>query len=99
MLFVLVFVASLAATVGLYRFRPWGRTLSLILIGADVVLDLLPIIPNDFSLGSTFETAFSTLSATLGGAILAIAYFAPSISELFEQRRASNNAIEERARV
>lgn len=72
--FLMVFLAAMVASVvGLYRFRPWGRTLSLWLTLAPLPLAFLggPL------LESPLESSLSDIASMLWGAIVAVAYFSP----------------------
>jgi hypothetical protein len=73
-LFGLVALALLiAATIGLYLFRPWAPLTALL---ATVI-----VIPLAVALGPTvvsgWSAAFTELSSTLWGAVLALTYFSP----------------------
>ena len=83
-MFAMFAVASLVALIGLYRFKPWARTWNLALTGFAFVVSLCMPQPYDYSLSSAVGSAFGTLATLLDGAILAIAYFVPSISARFE---------------
>ena len=63
----------IAGLVGMYRFRSWGRSLSLwtTLVGTLAFAAMGP------SLSSGLEAALWELSSILWGAMLALAYFSP----------------------
>ena len=71
---VLAFLALIiAGLVGMYRFRPWARPLSLwtTLVATPALAALGP------SLSSGLEAAMWELSSVFWGALLALAYFSP----------------------
>lgn len=66
-------VAALAGLVGLFLFKPWGRSLSLYSTLASLLL-----VPLDSpTLYSKWESGLWTVSDVLWGVVLASAYFAP----------------------
>ncbi|MBS0589006.1 MAG: hypothetical protein JSR65_00030 [Proteobacteria bacterium] len=83
-LYAIFGVASLVALVGLYRFKSWARTWSLVLpiLGLGVVI-CTPS-PYDYDLSSVVGGTLRELASMLDGAILAIAYFVPSIGARFD---------------
>lgn len=66
-------VAWVVGLVGLFRFRPWGRSISLYSTLAG--LAVYPFLGN--SLSSAWEDVFYESSMMLWGAILALAYYSP----------------------
>jgi hypothetical protein len=74
----------IVGVVGMFLFRPWGRTLSFFLTAAALVL--LPFVPP--SAASQATIPIDLLSEYLWGAILALAYFSP-VSNLFS----ANNSL------
>ncbi|MDL2358233.1 MAG: hypothetical protein QFF03_23545 [Pseudomonadota bacterium] len=73
----LLIAAALAGMVGLYRFTNWGRTVSLYVTVAALVLTPLagPMLLNPV------EGALSQAASVLSGALMAIAYFSPLSGE------------------
>ena len=72
-LLILAAVISITGIVGLFLFKPWGRSLSLWLtiVGTPLTAIAGP------TLASGFESAAWEASTLLWGAILALAYFSP----------------------
>jgi hypothetical protein len=73
-------VASIAALIGMFRFKSWARPLNVVL-----VLALFVVWPFfEYDLSSGLEQAFGDVANILWGAVIAMAYFSP-LSELFAQ--------------
>lgn len=79
LLVMLVAIPFLVAFVGLFRFRPWARTLSLVNVG----LIVLAWMTSEFILRTGVGYGVSYLGTLLWGAVLALAFFSP-LSHLFE---------------
>ncbi|MFA7243607.1 MAG: hypothetical protein WC091_26165 [Sulfuricellaceae bacterium] len=73
-------VASIAALIGMFRFKSWARPLNVVL-----VLALFVVWPFfEYDLSSGLEQAFGDVADILWGAVIAMAYFSP-LSKLFAQ--------------
>jgi hypothetical protein len=77
---IALLIASIAATVGLYRFRPWAPRLTLITTA--LTLLLTPFL--GASTQSGVAVALIDLSSLLWGAVLGVAYFSP-LANRFKQ--------------
>lgn len=71
--YAVLVVAWLVGLVGLFRFKSWGRSLSLYSTVASLLA--YPLMGSSVSWGA--ESSFYESSTLLWGAILAIAYFSP----------------------
>lgn len=71
--FIPLLLVVLAGYVGLFLWRTWGRTLSL--LGTLAGLALYPLMGS--SIASWVETSLLDVSNLLWGAVLALAYFGP----------------------
>jgi NhaP-type Na+/H+ or K+/H+ antiporter len=85
-----LFVACVVSSIGLYRFRPWARRATLILTAAGLIGAVaLPNVFAAYEIGMSMSKLtpgsdlVTSVSYLLEGAILAIAYFAPPISDRF----------------
>lgn len=76
-------IAGISGVVGLYKFKPWGRSLSL--YSTAIGLMLYPFLGPTLSSG--LESAFVEVSNLLWGGILALSYYSP-ISHHFNANRA-----------
>jgi hypothetical protein len=74
------FLVGIASTIGLFYFRRWARTLSLVVLGAGFILT--PFLGATLSSGLSY--ALIEFSTTTWGAALAIAYYSP-LSQRFHQ--------------
>jgi hypothetical protein len=86
---LLLMVAIVASIVGLYRFKPWGRSLAL---WSTAVATPLAVFAGP-SLSSGLESALWEVSTLLWGAILALAYYSPVASQFRAGHPASPAAI------
>jgi len=73
-----VSIAGIASTVGLFFFRQWARSLSVITLGLGIAAT--PFFGSTLSSGLSY--ALIEVASTTWGAALALAYFSP-ISSLF----------------
>jgi hypothetical protein len=78
---IAIYVIGVASLIGLYFFRNWARILALIA----TVTGSLYVPSMGFVATSGWAYALSTLSETLWGAVLALAYFSP-LKERFKER-------------
>jgi hypothetical protein len=76
-------IGVVASYVGLYRFRLWGPGSGLVFTAAGILV--IPFV--DPSVSSGWTMAALELSATLWGAVLAIAYFSPLREQLLGSAR------------
>lgn len=70
---LIVGVGGITATIGLYLFRPWAPRLAVVV--TVLALFVWPLLGVDVASG--WSVALTSLSTTLWGAILALAYFSP----------------------
>ncbi|NIA00704.1 hypothetical protein [Massilia sp. CCM 8734] len=75
-------VCSMAGLIGMFMFKSWGRTLSLVTTVAFMTVMFVP----GAAVMSWLDYVLAELLSMLWGAILALAYFSP-ISSLFSSTR------------
>jgi len=80
-------LAVIASYIGLFRLRPWGRTLAVVTTAA--VFGLSPFFPP--TVASGVQSAVYDLSNMLWGAVLALTYIGP-LSTRFGPRNSSRPA-------
>lgn len=78
LLAMVLLVGFVTGLIGLFRLKPWGRTLSMY----STLLGLLLSLVSGPSLSAGIETALVEASTVLWGAILALAYYSP-VSQRF----------------
>lgn len=80
-LYLFMFALNVAAAIGLYKFRSWGRTLYLFCS----VISFVPLPPYEPYIGTIFSMYTYYLAVALSGFLLALLYFSP-LSQYFESR-------------
>jgi hypothetical protein len=75
-------IGSVAGLIGMFMFKPWARTFSLVFTVAGLIL--LPFMGTVVL--SQVDYVMSELAAMVWGAILALAYYSP-VSSLFSTAR------------
>ena len=93
--FVILFPAMIAAWVGMWRFSNWGRWTYLGYVCAAHVFGLGMSL-FDFAAQWQFPTAVGSVEATIGGLLLAIAFFSPLASIFRASSRAGSTNASER---
>jgi hypothetical protein len=82
---ILFLALTLAGMVGLYKFKLWGRTLSLY----TTIAGLLQYVLVGPTLTGAMEHLFSEAGTMLWGALLAIAYYSPLSEQFLSGKRAA----------
>jgi hypothetical protein len=77
-------IGMLVSYVGMFFFKPWARTLAL--VTTIISIALIPF--SGAALSSAAEQALFETSSILWGVILALAYWAPVVSDRFSPRQA-----------